>query len=62
VDLKIIQTLFKGCYEKMRTTIDKQYTLIGGLGFASSVIIFFGSLLSWWLARNINNKAYEIMQ
>jgi len=52
----------EGCYEKMRNTIDKEYTLIGGLGFGSSFIIFFGSVLSWWLASNIKSNKYEVMQ
>jgi hypothetical protein len=52
----------EGCYMKMRNTIEKEYTLIGGLGFASSFIIFFGAILSWWLASNIKSNRYEVMQ
>lgn len=51
----------EGCFSKVRSVIEDQYTFIGGIGFAGAFLIFFGSVLSWWLARNIKNNQYESM-
>lgn len=52
----------KGCYVKMTSIIEDKYTLIGGLGFASATLVFLGSVLSFWLASNINHNRYEQFQ
>jgi len=48
-----------GCYNRVYNTIENNYAIIGGIGFASAVIILFGSLLSCSLARNLKKTAYE---
>jgi len=52
----------EGCYKKVQTVIEREYTLIGGIGFATSILIFSGSLVSFWLARNIKRNRYEEME
>lgn len=52
----------QGCYVKMTSIIEDKYTLIGGLGFASATLVFLGSVLSFWLASNINHNRYEQFQ
>jgi hypothetical protein len=51
-----------GCYEKVHSAIETKYALIGGIGFACSLFIFLGSLLSCCLARNIRKNRYEPME
>ena len=53
---------FKGCFKKVFVTIEHNYALIGGVSFASSVFILFGSLLSCSLAKNLSKHRYETMQ
>lgn len=52
-----------GCYSKVNTLIEDEYSLIGGIGFTFALIILFGSVLSWWLAKNIRSSQnrYEEM-
>lgn len=52
----------QGCYSKVYNTIEENYGFIGGIGFASSLIIFGGSLLSCALASNIKKNKYEEME
>ena len=52
----------KGCSEKFINLIEKNYALIGGIGFASSVFILAGSLLSCGLASHIRRVRYELVE
>jgi hypothetical protein len=42
--------------------IEENYLLIGGIGFASAVVILFGSLLSCCLSHNLKANRYEEVQ
>lgn len=46
----------EGCYMKVKTAIENQYTFIGAIGLGASVFILFGAILSWWLAANLNSS------
>jgi len=48
-----------GCYAKVYDAVENNYQLISGIGFASAIIIFGGSLISCSLARNLNKNRYE---
>jgi len=48
-----------GCYKRVYTTIEDNYVIIGSIGFVSSIIIFFGSLLACGLAQNLRKNSYE---
>lgn len=52
----------EGCSEKFINLIEKNYALIGGIGFASSVFILAGSLLSCGLASHIRRVRYELVE
>lgn len=52
----------EGCYMKIKTIIEDEYSLIGGIGFTSAFIILIGALLAWWLASNVKSNRYEEMQ
>ena len=43
----------------MHDTIEENYLLIGGIGFASAVVILFGSLLTCGLSHNLKKNRYE---
>jgi len=62
--LNVTDIYTEGCYSKVKTLIENEYSLIGGIGFTAAIIILFGSILSWWLAKNIRstNNRYEEMQ
>lgn len=49
----------KGCYKILEDAIEENYLLIGGIGFASAVIILFGSLLTCCLSSNLKKNRYE---
>jgi len=48
-----------GCYNKMHTTIEEKFAIIGSIGFLSSILIFCASLLACGLARNLKQNNYE---
>lgn len=48
-----------GCFSNMKTLIENQYTFIGAIGLCAAVFIFFGSILSCWLATNLKRNRYE---
>lgn len=52
----------KGCYQKVSTTIEENYIMIGVVGFVSSIIIFFGSVISCTLAQNLKRNRYETVE
>lgn len=52
----------RGCYQLLENLIERNYAAIGGIGFASSILIFFGSILACSLSRNIQQSRYEQIQ
>lgn len=57
------QDLFdRGCFQLLGNSIQQYYSTMGGIGFASSILIFFGSVLACSLARNIKQSRYEQLQ
>jgi len=51
-----------GCFQLLGSSLQHYYNVIGGIGFASSILIFFGSILACSLARNINKNRYEQLE
>lgn len=52
----------RGCWQLLGNSLQHYYTAIGGIGFASAILIFFGSILACSLARNINRNRYEQLE
>jgi len=51
----------QGCFRKLFTSIEDNYALIGGVGYATSVIVLTGSFLSCLLAQNVRKNRYDQM-
>lgn len=49
----------QGCFRKFFDSIENNYALISGVGFASAIIILGGSIISCALASNLNKNRYE---
>jgi hypothetical protein len=52
----------KGCYQLLEAKIEQYYAAIGGIGFACSIVIFFGSILACSLSRNIQTNRYQQLE
>jgi len=51
----------QGCFRKLFTSIEDNYALIGGVGYATSVIVLTGSFLACLLAQNVRKNRYDQM-
>lgn len=48
-----------GCYKITFNIIESKYSLIGGIGFGSAVVVLLGAILSWTLSHNLDKNKYE---
>lgn len=57
--MNVTQIYTKGCYKIVHDSIENNYQLVTGIGFASAALILLGSVLSCTLATNLRKNRYE---